>query len=311
MRFSDTPLFIRMLAQSPLSKRELVVLGETAPTRYKEHYIRKRNGRGLRLISQPTSEVKYFQKLLVENELNDLIVHPAATAYRSGKSIFHHAQPHANSKYLLKLDFENFFPSLSAQALKNLLLKIGRYTDEEIYFACQLLCKKAKNGNLSLSIGAPSSPFMSNALMNEFDSELADYCIEQKIVYTRYADDIALSTSTPRKLDEAHLFVSSLLTKYNSLNLRLNQSKTVNVSRKSRRILTGITLSNNGSASIGRKQKRLLRAAVHQLSTSGISETSKSRIRGLLAFTYSLDPEWVMRLCKRYGYSSINDIGND
>ena len=44
------PLFDRLLALSPFSERELEVLIATAPNRYKNHTIKKRNGRGNRLI---------------------------------------------------------------------------------------------------------------------------------------------------------------------------------------------------------------------------------------------------------------------
>lgn len=309
MSHLDTPLFSRLLAQSPLSRRELAILIETAPLRYKEHWIEKRNGRGKRRISQPTAELKFFQRLLVDAELCDLQIHDAAIAYRNGRSIKDHALPHANSRYLLKLDFTNFFPSLGSGALSNLLSRQKQYTNDEIRVICQLACKRQGNDvELCLSIGAPSSPFLSNALMYEFDSRLADHCLRNSIVYTRYADDIALSTSTPNMLDEAKEFVSNLLSEFSALRLSLNEEKTVNVSRKRRRVLTGLTLSNDGRASIGREKKRELRAAVHQISTVGTSKMPIGRLKGMLAFLYSLDPAWVTRLCRRHGFDSVAAI---
>ena len=70
MSLIDAPLFKRLLAGTPFSEHELVVLIATAPTRYKDHYISKRNGRGRRLISQPTKEIKFLQRLLLKRELN-------------------------------------------------------------------------------------------------------------------------------------------------------------------------------------------------------------------------------------------------
>lgn len=309
MNYDNSPLFSRLLSQSPLSRRELILLLHTAPSRYKEHSIKKRNGRGLRLICQPTAELKFFQKLLVTNELNNLPIHSSATAYRAGISIKQHALPHASSKYLLKLDFENFFPSLDAQAIRHVLDMHGNYTDAEVEIICQLLCmRRTSESLLRLSIGAPSSPFISNALMYEFDATAANYCLKNNIVYTRYADDIALSTSIPRSLDSAHEFFKALPNTIEYLNLIYNSSKTVNVSRKRRRTLTGLTLSNSGNASIGRNQKRVLRAAVHALMAYKVQTMPPSRLRGMLAFVFSLDPQWVTSLCLRYGASSINEI---
>ena len=310
MNSSQEPLFVRLLAQSPLSKRELIVLLGTAPGRYKEHYIEKRNGRGKRLISQPTAELKYFQRLLVNLELINLPIHASATAYRQGSSIKAHALPHAISKYLLKLDFQNFFPSFTEHAIRRLLNTSANYTELEQWMICQLLCKRQLGeSGLHLSIGAPSSPFISNALMYGFDQIVAEFCLSRNVVYTRYADDIALSTSTPRLLNEIYDFVRALTTSMEYLGLSLNESKTVNVSRKYRRTLTGLTLSNAGSASIGRDQKRILRAAVHAFSMNRVPAMPSPRLRGMLAFVYSVDPIWVRDLCKRYGIASISGIG--
>lgn len=309
MTIFEEPLFIRLLSQSPLSRREFSVLLSTAPNRYKEHYIEKRNGRGKRLISQPTAELKFFQKLLVDNELNNLPVHESASAYRNGLSIRNHALPHANSKYLLKLDFENFFPSLTEESIRHLLKSQTTYSEIEKWIICQLLCRRRPGERgLHLSIGSPSSPLVSNLLMYEFDCIAADYCLSKNVIYTRYADDIALSTSVPGLLNEVYAFFDELIRNMPQLGLSLNASKTINVSRKHQRKLTGLVLSNTGSASIGRNRKRILRAALHALSIHKEPEMPASRLRGMLAFVYSVDPTWVKNLCRRYGFRSISDI---
>jgi hypothetical protein len=90
--------------------------------------------------------------------------------------------------------------------------------------------------------------------------------------------------------------------------LALNDSKTVNVSTKFRRSLVGLTIANSGSVSIGRDQKRKLRAAVHSLSQGRVTSMGVARLKGLLANIYSVDPEWVVGLCRRYGFACIEDI---
>ena len=93
MSIASAPLFQRLLARSPFSDHELIVLIATAASRYKTHYIEKRGGRGQREISQPTKEIKFLQRLLVSEELNRLPIHDAAVGYRPGRSILDHATP--------------------------------------------------------------------------------------------------------------------------------------------------------------------------------------------------------------------------
>lgn len=309
MSIVTEPLFQRLLAQSQFSTRELVVLIATAPSRYKTHYIDKRGGRGRREISQPTKEIKFLQRLLVTKELMNLPIHDAAVGYRSGRSILDHAKPHATERYLLKLDFTDFFPSLKKRALEHRLSHDTNYSDIERWILGNLLCRRVrKTDTYQLSIGAPSSPLISNYLLCEFDTRLTDYCGSRGVRYTRYADDLAFSTSEPSVLDCVEAEVDRVIRDLEYLGLELNQAKTINVSTKNRRTLVGLTLSNDGRASIGRDAKRDLRQAVYRVTRGLLSPPEISNLRGRLAFTYAIDPTFVNELLRRYGFGSIADI---
>ncbi|MDD4959928.1 MAG: retron St85 family RNA-directed DNA polymerase [Gallionella sp.] len=306
----NTPLFHRILANTPFSENEFRILVATAPRRYKDHYIDKRRG-GRRLISQPTAELKFLQRLLVKHELCNLPLHDAAVAYRINHSIKDHAKIHAASRYLLKLDFRDFFSSLTEQTIRHRLSIDANYSEEELWVLCHLLCRQPFKGDqtLRLSIGAPSSPFVSNYLMWEFDVRLTEICAKNNAIYTRYADDLAISTSLPHALDIIKDEVIQLLSELSYLGLTLNNEKTVNVSKKNRRTLVGLNLANDGSTSIGREKKRLLRAQMHALTCGRLLPETLPRLQGMLAFTYAIDPDFVMGLCRRYGFSRISEVG--
>lgn len=309
MSLHQTPLFQRLLARTPLTERDLVILIATAPARYKDHYINKRNNRGKRLISQPTKEIKFLQKLLVEHELSFLPIHTAAIAYQKGLSIKDYAEPHATSRYLLKLDFNDFFLSLHSDALDHKLQQDTTFSKTERWLICNLLCRRPKKTSiLRLSIGAPSSPFVSNYLMHEFDEKLSMFCSSNEIRYTRYADDLALSSSRPGILDEAKAYVINLLQELSYLRLSLNHEKTVNVSKKNKRTLTGLTLSNEGATSIGRDEKRKIRATFHAFTQGKLSIEEIVKLRGKLAFINAIDPAFVLALLQKYDISNLREV---
>lgn len=309
MNFYQTPLFFRLLAASPFSTRELGLAIITAPERYKDHFIEKRNGRGRRLISQPTAEIKHLQRLIVQHEFASLRLHDSAVGYRAGMSILNHAAPHAKERYLLKLDFKDFFPSLKESAICHCLKRDASFSEEELWIVSRVLCRKdLRSDLLQLSIGAPSSPFVSNYLMFEFDTLIFGFCQGIGVRYTRYADDLAFSTSTPHLLDVVYEEVRRLLSALGYLGVSLNEQKTVNVSTKNRRTLVGLNLSNQGTASIGRDAKRTLRAAMHNLSKGKLSSQEVAKLRGQLAFVHAIDPDFVASLCTKYGYAKISDI---
>lgn len=310
MSIVTAPLFQRLLARSPFSENELVILIATASSRYKTHFIDKRGGRGRREISQPTKEIKFLQRLLIKHELDSLPVHDAVVGYRPGKSIIDHARPHASERYLLKLDFKDFFPSLKLRALEHRLSLDTAYSPIERWTLGRLLFRSVKRSGIrQLSIGAPSSPHVSNYLLREFDEGISDYCFARNVRYTRYADDLAFSTSLPTVLDDVEMEVRRLLAELTYLGLALNEAKTINVSMKHQRTLVGLTLSNDGRASIGRDAKRELRSMMHRASLGMLSPPEIANLQGRLAFTHAVDPDFVKQLLIRHGFASIGEIG--
>lgn len=305
----ESPLYHRLLETTPLTSAEFDVLIDTAPFRYKIHWIEKRGGRGKRLIAQPTREIKYLQRKLISQEFCSVELSPVAVGYREGRSILDHAAPHGNSRYLLKLDFKDFFPSLDEHAIRTSVSRDFGFSEVELQIVSRLLCRhEPERRRLELSIGAPSSPFMSNYLMREFDAKVLSYCRERGAIYTRYADDIAISTSIPKNLDSIEAGVRRILAELPYLRLRFNEDKKVNVSKKRRRTLVGLTLGNDGKVSIGRDEKRRLRAALFQLSRGETPQEGTERIRGQMAFMHSIDPDFVRDACERYGFTSISEI---
>ena len=309
MRLSDSELFKRLIENTPFSEEELVLLILTGPTRYKDHWIEKRHGRGRRMISQPTVELKLVQRWLVGCEMSSLPIDRHATAYRNGLSIRDHVAPHTKSRYLLKLDFRDFFPSLTDSALRFRLEQDAQYSDLEIRILINLLFRKKRTEETyRLSIGAPSSPFISNYLLLDFDRRLSSYCKSNSLCYTRYADDLAISANKAGTLDPAKEFVEKLIDELQYLSLKLNEKKTVNVSKKFRRELVGLVISNQGNVSLGREEKRRLRAAVHALVHGKLSMEQSIKLRGQLAFALSVDSDFVGALCKRYGFDRVCDL---
>jgi RNA-directed DNA polymerase len=293
----------------PLSAEEARRLLVTAPSRYKVHEIEKRNGRGKRTIAQPTAEVKVLQRLLMEEFLSGLPISDAAKAYRKNHNIVDHALPHAKNQYLLKLDFKDFFPSLrSTDFIRHLKIYSALHLDDVKLLARAFFWRPRGQRKLMLSIGAPSSPFISNTLLFEFDVKLIEYCKVHSIVYTRYADDIALSTNHPSSLGSAHNFIRELIAKIRHPLLELNEGKTVYTSKKHHRELTGLTLSNEGNASIGRDKKRLIRSMAFNYSVGKLELENHSKLRGWIAFMLSVDPLFVKSLEKMIGNDAFESL---
>lgn len=297
----NTELLDILCEEMPFSRAEAQLLIYSASQRYKIHFIEKRNGRGKRLIAQPTAEVKVVQRWAIDKYIKQLPIHDAAKAYRHRISIKNHASAHAKNKYLLKVDFKDFFPSIKADDFiahmcRNLQVSVELASD-----LARLLFRHDKQAGLILSIGAPSSPAVSNTLMFEFDSRLHDFCVAHDVSYTRYADDLALSTNTPHVLDDVFKYIQSLIKEIAYPKLTINPAKTTNTSKKFQRQLTGLILTNDGQVSLGREKKRMIRAMANNYLHGKLPPLLHSRLKGFLAFAHSIEPAFVLKIRKAMG----------
>jgi len=292
----NSQLLELLCEEHPFTRAEAWELIRSAPKRYKVHFIEKRNGRGRRLIAQPTAELKTIQRWIVNKFITSLPVHDAAMAYRPGKNIAEHARLHAKNKYLLKIDFKDFFPSIRARDFTRHVVKHLGLDTRLASELSLLLFRRDEKKRLSLSIGAPSSPSLSNTLMYEFDSKLSEYCKKNEIIYTRYADDLALSSDKPNQLDKANEYIRELLNSIKYPRIFINPEKTVFTSKKFQRKLTGLILSSEGKISLGRDRKRLIRAMADHYRKDKLDIKLHAQLKGWLAFSLSVEPAFVKNI---------------
>lgn len=291
-----------MLSDLPFDEHEVHAIIATAPYRYKVYEIEKRNGRGMRLIAQPSPELKLIQRWIVAKIISEWPIHSAATAYRPNVSPAQHARMHASRRFLLKLDFENFFNSITSLDVRQHVERHGSLaqTDTELLVSA-LIWRNRRNRDLCLSVGAPSSPALTNSLMYEFDERVARLCDELNITYSRYADDLAFSTNHENCIHEAKRIVIETLALLPYPKLRLNAEKTVSTSRRHRRTLVGLVLTPEGEISLGREKKRNLRATLHRAIKGELTAEDCGSLRGSLAYAWSVEPGFVKAMVRHYG----------
>lgn len=288
----------------------LINLINTASHRYKVYQIKKRT-QGFRTIAQPAKPIKAIQRFLIDEIFSELPVHDTATAYKKGASIKENALRHSSQRFILKMDFSDFFPSIRINDVKMHLRRWlpDIWTEEEINLMARVCLWKPKTeGALRLSIGAPSSPLLSNSIMFEFDCLINEYCENRGVTYTRYADDLCFSTNHSNILIEVEAKVSQILQQINYPKLRVNERKTVHASMKKRRFITGIIINNEGNISLGRERKREIRAKIHNASLGKLENLELVKLRGLISYANDIEPEFINKLEQKYGRELFESI---
>lgn len=311
-KVEDSRLISKFIEEFGISSHDALKLIKTAPKRYKVYEIEKKNKKGTRTIAHPASELKLLQRWLVQNFLNNdkFPVHKSATAYEQGKSIIDNASPHKENNYILKLDFKDFFPSITQKDFFIFIKDKGiKISEADLFAISQALFRLPKGENLlELSIGAPSSPKVSNIIMYDFDKSTDDYCTKNNIKYTRYADDLTFSTNKPDILKNCLKEVEAIIKKLEYPKLSLNIKKTIFSSKKHRRIVTGLILTNDGNISLGRDKKRLISAKIHHFKNNKLSPDECFELQGHLAYINVAEKAFLHSMENKYGKNVITAI---
>lgn len=297
---------VSVLAQQlSCSEPEALKMMLDAPYRYRVYTIPKRT-HGRRTIAQPTKVVKELQRCYVKYQL--FPSHHNCMAYKQGLSIKDNAEAHKSNSYLLKMDLDNFFNSITPDIFwkvweKNWELPglIERRLIEGIIFWNY-------NNKLVLSVGAPSSPVISNFCLYFFDLHVTKHCDEKNISYTRYADDLTFSTNTPNVLEGIPSEISKILKRLFLGKLNINNQKTVFSSKAHNRHVTGITITNEETLSIGRKRKKYIKHLVNEYKYNKLNSDFIYHLKGLLSFASHIEPNFIASLKNKYSSELIDNI---
>lgn len=294
-----------------INKVKLDFTAHLIPLKYKIYKIPKRHS-GVRIIAQPTSEVKAIQRKLVNFLRTRLCIHECATAYEVGKGIKENALPHAKNQYLLKMDLANFFNSITPEVFKNALDYDSVELDESTWMTLVNVFfwspGKKLTGKLVLSVGAPSSPFISNYIMKRFDQQISDLCEKVGVTYTRYADDMTFSTNNQNVLFSLKDNIGPLLHDHGYTKIKINESKTVFSSKAHNRHVTGVTLTNAGKLSVGRDKKRYASSLIFRFKLAELGHDDILSLKGLLAHYFHIEPSFRCSMEKKYGINLINAL---
>lgn len=300
-------LLERLEKHTGLSGRKLEWYAATASKRYKVYTIPKRTT-GFRTIEHPSREIKAIQRWLNRALIRRFPVHSGATAYSKGSSIKDNAARHANSSFTLHADFEAFFPSFDGSHVEKFVLeKMDHYkielSTEDITFFRRMVCR-----HNVLTIGAPSSPILTNAMMYDFDAAVSNWCASRNLIYSRYADDLFISSNEPNALSDALVMIENCASNYRFARLRLNHKKTAFLSRRYRRAITGIVITPTHELSIGRDRKLSIKSDVYKYQQGCLPRGDLPRVRGMISFVRDVEPTFYETLIRKYGTKTLDNL---
>lgn len=308
----DLASFARLIKVKPKSLSYILYKFPDAQ-KYTPKPIPKKNG-DVRIVYIPHVALKSLQKktaqLLINCELdiaeNLGIKKSVSHAFKKNHTILTNAKVHKGSNFIFNIDLENFFTSIHYGRIFGYLTQNSHYklNKQVAQVISHMACLDG-----TLVQGSPLSPVISNMIGNIIDSRMITLCKKHRCMYSRYADDITIS-SRFKKFPERLAIEKTIESTQENQNITdwapgfelnelivrsgftINSNKTRMHYKQSRQSVTGLVV--NKRINIPRYKFKKIRAQVNQFTRTGVFINdagelgSVKSLRGFLDFCFWL-----------------------
>ena len=276
------------------------------------------NGRELcRPSKKLKNYLRFIDKVLLRYlKKNNEVVH----SYIKGKSALTAVKAHSGNSHFLTTDIQSFFSNITKNDVNEILKKNIDdipVSDVKLYIP-QL--SEMMTWDKTLPVGFPTSPQLSNAFLFDFDQALDGYCNKNKFTYSRYSDDIIISSRSFEGFDELLNVIQKYLHEKASKKLILNTDKTRFLHTGNKVKILGLVITPVGSVTIDSKYKRQLESLMHFYVNDTekfhkiVNETLQGKehtLFGLLHYAKSIDPKYLKKLQRKYGAFALSSLMKD
>lgn len=296
-----------------------IAYGLAPGARYKEFSIPKKSG-GTRRICAPRIALLKLQRDILRLLEGDYRPRAHVHGFVGGRqrSIVSNARQHVDKRWVLNIDLEDYFETIHFGRVRGRLMAPPYdYPEEIAQFIAHIACfqtEKEVEGSLRtthvLMPGAALSPILANIVSDKLDAELARFCRQLGCTYTRYADDITISSNrrtfpapigrfaNPDSHDD-FILSDTFQQMIEDNGFRINHAKTRLLGAAFQQEVTGLVV--NEKVNVKRKFVRDVRAMLHDWDFNGYAAASarhfneKRPDRGRLPEQEARNFEWVAR----------------
>lgn len=264
--------------------------------KYKKFEIPKKNGQ-TRIIMAPDERLKSLQKKLTnllyqvieERRTGDLSVESykginkmvpkrdrakyiISHGFEKGLSIKSNAERHIRKRFVLNIDLKDFYGSINFGRVRGFFINNNNFKlDKKIStILAQIACHENK-----LPQGSPCSPIIANLICSYLDSALFKICKQYNCTYTRYADDISISSNSkwfPKEIASKKFFANAYKPSKKLINIiqkfgfEINKTKFRMHHKSSRQMVTGLV--TNSHVNVPSEYYRMTRSMCNSLFSS-------------------------------------------
>lgn len=274
-----------------------------------------RQGNKQREVINPSERLRTFHNFIHLFLVDFLPVHETVFSYRKKVSARAAVAQHAKSRYFFVSDIESFFPSITRDIIRNTItsamaeIPIADLSDH-LEHLLDLLCV-----DNMLPMGFSTSPALSNAVLYPFDVAFQERCKQLGAIYTRYADDIILSSGERAIVETAEEFLNDYLDSMFEGKFHLHRGKSKYLHRGGKIKLLGMALLPNGTITVDPSIKNEIETKLHMylrdrerfnMMQEGDSAKAEARLAGQLNYVNTVDQLYLEKLRRKYGVAVVD-----
>jgi len=184
---------------------------------------------------------------------------PCCKGFVRKRSTLDNAAEHCGQPLLLRLDIEDFFPTIGQARVSELFRQLGLKSFSADLLS-RVICFKGH-----LVPGLSASPLVANLVARNLDRRLMEIASNIGAKYTRYADDIALSGSVVPKLVDVVQAVEAEGFRVSARKQRLTKAGQAH-------FVTGLSIQDAKRPHVPKVMKRKLRQELYFAKKFGIAE---------------------------------------
>lgn len=286
IKYSLNPINSLKALSRALGVDEDEILRVSQATVYKEIPLKKKDGT-LRITYDAEPSLKAVQKKITRNIFHKLkfpdYIHGCIRDREEPRNIYSNALPHAGKKNIILCDIKDFFPSIKPQTVYSIFRGFLGFSP-----SISSILTRICTYNGFLPQGASTSSYLANLAFWDIEPALVESINELGCAYTRFADDITISTDNNLTKERKTEIISKVRQAIQKKGCSLKKRKTMVLKRgqsikgkdnetntpTNHSITVTSLLVHHETLKISKNERRRVRACVHKLERTDMSDIS-------------------------------------
>lgn len=307
-RYSATPIrSLGALARAlDMSEANLVALADQADGLYRvAKEILKEDGT-VRITYDALPNLKKTHKKIKVAIFQKVVFPKYLTGSTKGQDYKSNANLHVGAKMLITEDIGSFFPSTKAAVIQDVWQYFFGFSAEAAACMTKLTIRQG-----SLPQGAVTSPDLANLVFWRVEPALQARFAASGIAYSRFVDDIALSSKQPLTTGEKTSAIAKVFGMMADRGYKPKRQKHEIMTARKRMVVTKLGI--NDKPGLDKKKRSLIRAMVHRLEKQPpeVAMATFSKIAGQVGTMKRFHPGEAAPLKARLDVVRATRLGGD